>query len=91
MDIKSADYFIHELPPVLETQHASSSLDVAVGTAVNKNFTHVFVKHRPAVSIPFPVSSCREHVLPSSGMWSPEPVPFSDWAAPVIPSIKQGG
>ena len=53
--------------PSSPTLAASSSVDVAVGAAVNKNFTHVFVKHRPAVSLPCPVSSCREQVLPS--MW----------------------
>ena len=60
-----------QLPPVLDesspTLAAGSSVDVAVGTAVNKNFTCVFGKHRPIVSLPCPVSPCREQVLPS--MW----------------------
>ena len=60
----------------LETQHhesssptlaTSSSVDVFAGTVVNKNFTRVFGKHRPVVSLPCPFSSCSEQVLPS--MW----------------------
>ena len=54
-----------KLPPVFGSQHIN--VDAAVDTVVNQRFTRVFGKHRPATSLPCPVSSCCEHVLPS--MW----------------------
>ena len=55
------------LPPVLGSQHIN--VDAAVDTVhvVNQKFTRVFGKHRPATTLPCPVSSCCEHILPS--MW----------------------